>query len=67
MQTRTLTPDEEFSLLLIQRGVKEMSRDELENAVVDLWEALMRTNHLMKHKVSDNSNRENNANHQHQE
>ena len=49
MQTRTLTHSEEFSLLLIQRGVKEMSRDELENAVIDLWEALMRTNHLLSH------------------
>ena len=67
MQTRHLTPSEEFSLLLIQRGVKEMSRDELENAVIALYEAYMRTNHLMKHKVSDNPNRKNNANHQHQE
>jgi hypothetical protein len=67
MQTRPLSHSEEFSLLLVKRGVKEMSREELEDAVIDLWEALMRTNHLMKHEVSDNSNRENNANHQHQE
>ena len=49
MQTRPLSMDEEFSLMLIQWGVKEMSRDELENAVIDLWEALMRTNHLLSH------------------
>ena len=49
MQTRTLTPSEEFSLLLIQRGVKEMSRDELENAVADLWETVLRLQAIQTH------------------
>ena len=47
MQPRELTPDEEFSLLLIQRGVKELSRDELEDAVTTLYEAYMRLTHLL--------------------
>ena len=49
MQPRTLTPAEEFSLLLIQRGVKEMSRDELEEAVTTLYEAYIRLTHLLGH------------------
>jgi hypothetical protein len=42
MPPRSLSLSEEFSLLLVERGVKEMSRSELERAVVDLYEAYLR-------------------------
>ena len=49
MPIRDLSPSEEFSLFLVQRGVKEMSRDELETSVVDLWETVLRLQAIQTH------------------
>ena len=49
MQTRNLTFEEDYSLLMVKQGVKEMSRSELENAVADLWETVLRLQAIQTH------------------